>query len=472
MSYQITVNGADRTRDIINRTVKIDDESKDKPSTLKCDLFDRTGLGVPALESEIIILKDSVKLFGGFVVSVEPVRLGSGEVVHKLECLDYVRSLDRNLVVENYQNMTDKEIIEDIVANYCQGTGITTLNVVEGVTIQNITFNYSQPSQCFRRIAELTGRTWYLDYDKDIHYHELTQNAAPFDIDDANSDAAEYYGLKIKKDNSNIRNRVYVRGGTYLSDSVTIKQVADGEQTVFNLPNKPHEFTMKEGGVSKTVGIKNISSPAEFDYLLNFQEKYVERSDGVAPAADTVMEFTYKYDIPVLVAVEDKDSIEEIGQFEYPIFDNKIDSQEDARTRASAELTDYKNTIVDGSFKTTTDGFKAGQYINIDLTDYDIDDNYLIQKVSAQSIGGGEYEYTIQIANTKKIGIITFLLKMLESDKNFLNLDPNEVVDELFTPDSQGIILSDSLENDSLISPPFKWQPGAGDAKWGLAEWS
>lgn len=465
MAYQITINGSDKTNCIINKSIDITDETKDKPSVLRCTFFDKAQAGYPSLDDEIIIVKDGTRLFAGRILSADYEKIGDGEMLLHLSCIDYTRDLDRNLVVEGYEGMTDKEIIEDIVANYCQGTGITTVNVVEGVTINKIVFNYLQPSQCFRKICELTGRSWYLDYDKDIHYFPPDQTPAPFNID---SDSANYSKLKISKDNSDIRNRVYVRGSTYLSDFTTIKQVADGEQTIFNLPSKPHSFTMKEGAVSKTVGIKNIDSPAAFDYLLNYQEKYVERADGNPPAVDTIMEFTYKYEIPILVAVEDRDSIEDIGQFEFAIFDTSIQNQDDARSRAQAELADYADTIIDGSFKTLTDGFRAGQYININLSEFDINEDYLIQKVKAISLGAGNYEYTVSVANTKKLGIIMFLIKMLEADKNVLDIDPNEVVDELFTPDSQGILIGDSIIHDSLISPPFKW----GQCKWGLAEWS
>ena len=465
MTYEITINTIDKTDCIVNRSITINDEANDKPSSLKCSFFDKTGAGDPVLDDEIIITKDTVKLFVGRIVEAEYERLGSGEVILNLSAIDYTRDLDRNLVVEAYENKTDKQIIEDIISRYCQGTGITATNVISGVTINKITFNYIQPSQCFRKLCELTGRSWYLDYDKDIHYFPLTTNVAPFDID---STTGNYSGLKIRKDNSDIRNRVYVRGSTYFSDFTTISQVADGEQTVFILPNKPHDFTMKEGGVTKTVGIKNIDNPASFDYLLNYQEKYVEKANGTPPAADTVMEYTFKYDIPILVAVEDRDSIEEVGQFEYAIFDTNIQNQDDARSRAQAELADYADSLIDGSFTTIEDGFRAGQYININLSDFGINEDYLVQKVSAKSLGSGQYTYTISIANTKKLGIILFLIKMLEQDKNNLNLDPNEVVDELFTPDSQGILISDTMANADLVEPPYKWD----SFKWGLAEWS
>ena len=44
-----------------------------------------------------------------------------------------------------------------------------------------------------------------------------------------------------------------------------VSVVADGEAIAWVLPDKPHEFTLTEDSVSKTVGIKNIDDPLSFD---------------------------------------------------------------------------------------------------------------------------------------------------------------------------------------------------------------
>ena len=78
--------------------------------------------------------------------------------------------------------MTDKAIIEYIVNQYCGGTGITYNNVVEGETFTSIIFNYEPPSECFSRLSKITGREWWIDYEKDIHYQVKTTTDAPFNI--------------------------------------------------------------------------------------------------------------------------------------------------------------------------------------------------------------------------------------------------------------------------------------------------
>jgi hypothetical protein len=389
--------------------------------------------------------------------------------------VDYARLLDRNLVHKTYQGQTDKEIIEDIVAVYCKTSGITTVNVVEGVTIDQIQFNYLQPSQCIRKLADLTGRNWYIDYEKDIHYWPLTQSTAPFDIDTANDD---YSNLTISKDASQLKNRVYVRGGTKLSDPTTYTTKGDGSKRKFVLPDKPHDVSLTINGGAKTVGIKNVNLSG-FDWYLNFQEKYLDQDTGGTVLATTdTLALTYSYDIPILVAVEDTTSILTNGVQEFAIFDKSITTTQAARDRASAELTDYGNSIVEGSFTTMVPGFISGQYMHVTLAEYGIDDDYLIQSVNATSMGGGKFIYSVKLASAKTMGIIRFLIELLEANKNLIELDDNEVIDELLN--QSDALLSDSLLDALTIDsagPYATWCTDSLDsapstrARWDLFQW-
>lgn len=460
-SYTLKINNTDRTRCVGNRSITITDSDGSGASTLSFSMVIRDGGAIPTNDQEVIITQGTVTIFGGRILKTIPTKKGSF-VEWEIGCVDYTRDLDRNLVVENYENMTDKEIIKNIVDNYCGGLGITYNNVVSGVTISNLTFNYVPPSECISMIAKLTGRYWYIDYEKDIHYDTPDNDEAPITI----TGDENYKDLQFTIDNSAVRNRIYVRGGTYLSDTLTIKQVADGQQTVFYLPEKPHDLTVTEGVTIKTVGIKNINDFTEFDYLMSFQEKYVETE--TAPTADTVMTFTLKYDIPVLVALEDSASIEKYGQLEYIIFDSKIDTIAQARERAQAELDDYAESIISGSFNTTTTGFVIGQYITVNLTDEGIDDNFIVKNITARSQGGGVFEYNIKIASADTMGIMNFLIGLIESDKNSLNINSDEVVDEINTVAVESYSLADGTPSLTTHTGVYKYD---SDADWNASEY-
>lgn len=476
MAYSITIAGIDRTADVLANTLQVEDVVNDQQNTCSFALIDRSGNGTPDNEDEVIItLDDDSILFGGYILTVEMSKQQSGGAVQSVvRCVDYARLLDQNVVHQTYEDMTDKEIIEAIVNEYCAGLDITTTNVEEGVTIEQISFNYVQPSQAIRRIADLTGRNWYIDYNKDVHYFSLLTNTAPFDIDSTENG---YFNLRLVKDTSQLKNRVYVRGGTYLSDTTTYSEKGDGIKTTFVLPDKPHSVSVAVNGSPETVGIKNVDTSG-FDWYLNYQEKYIEQDAGgtILTASDT-LEVSYQYDVPILVAVEDSVSIEDNGVKEFAIFDKGIRTTEGARSRASAELTDYANDIVEGQFSTYTNGFISGQYININLSEYGVNQDYIVQKVVARSIGGGKFVYDIAIASSKTMGIIRFLIELLEANKNLIELDDDEVIDELFQLTDS--LNADSLDDDLTIDSAGAYRTWATDsleetetrAIWNLFEW-
>lgn len=663
MAYAITIDGEDRTADIVYGSVKITDVINDQTNTCNLSLVDLSESGIPENGEAITIVDaDGTTVFGGYITRVKLDDKGkAGIIVAKITAVDYVWLLDQNLVHSTYEDMTDAEIIASIVDTYCPGSGITYTNVISGVTIDQISFNYLQPSQCLRQICELTGRNWYIDYNKDIHYFPLTTTTSPFNITDQSTgtvyiddamagsnlgtlegdatqqasyvelnDVAEsasgriyysetlsnaftvefefyagdgsgadatffywgassqpshedsncggylvaydeytdqiqlqfagsnltsvaqadidnetwhdakivvdntnikvyfngaliidyndsertlpgtylglggrtgavtnhhwvknltvtdsytssidYNNLNIQKDATQIKNRVYVRGGTKLSDFTTYAEQGDGEKTVFVLPDKPHDISVEVNGSPETVGIKHINTSG-YDWYVNFQEKYIEQSSGGATltTSDT-LEVTYKYDVPIIVALEESTSIAEYGQREFAVFDKSISTTQQARDRATAELTDYANNIVEASFDTHTSGFVSGQYININLTEYNVNADYIIQSVQARSIGAGNFIYSIKLASAKTMGIIKFLVELLEANKSLIELDDNEVVDELFN--ITDALLDDSL-TESLITdstgPYFTWveDSPAGTIstrmRWDLFQWA
>jgi hypothetical protein len=633
--YAVTIDGIDRTADILNQTIRVSDQLNDQVNTCSFSLMDLSGNGIPVTDDEItIVLPDGTLFFSGYVLKRGLSKSRSGQIVAHLDCVDQVRLFDRNLVNQAYIGMTDKEIIEDIVATCCAGFGITTTNVIEGVTIDQISFNYVQPSQALRRISDLTGRNWYIDYQKDVHYFPIDTNPAPFDITDSDEavtidyiredmttapagtlkgaatyigasayvqvtqavndrygyleyssalapvftvefdfttgggtgadaiwfywgasitpiveeipagyggyivdydeyrdqielwfdgtmltavaqagidnnvkrnakiivngsnikvyldgvlkidytdigrtlagtlcgvgartgslnnehqlnslnvystattmSATDYKDLKISADASQLKNRVYVRGGTKLSDITAYEEKGDGTKIKYVLPDKPHDVTVKVNGVTKTLGIKNIDTSG-FDFYLNFEEKYVEQdSGGVVLTSTDTLRVEYSYDIPILVAVEDTASIIENGQREFPIFDKTITTQDQARARASAELTDYANDLVEGSFSTFTTGFRSGQFITITKAEYDVDAQYIVKSVTASAFGAGHYKYQVTLASAKTMGIIRFLIELLEANSKLVEVNDDEVVDNLLS-------IADTLNSDSLL---------------------
>lgn len=472
--YTITIDGIDRVAEVRKQSPNISDRINEVANTANFDVYDLHGFGKPNTGDEVIITSRGIRLFAGTVARNSVIALGNSEQYYRVKCIDYTRSLDRRLVSATYKNMTDRAIIQAIVDEYCGGEDISTYFVTETIMVSQVSFNYVSVSKAIQQIADLTGCNWFIDYYKNLRYFPRTQQQAPFEID---SDGSKHENLQIDFDETRLRNRVYVRGGTTLTTSpITENIVADGEQRVFLLAEKPHDVSVTINGTPATLGIKNIDDAASYDFLLSFQEKYIEAGTALTtPIAGAIIAVTYNYDVPILVAVEDSDSIEENGVYEFPIIDKQITTSEQAINRAIAELTDYADDIVEGSYETREVGVRTGQYQRVRYGSRGVDDDYVVDSVTYKAIGGGLFNITITLTSAKTLGIIRFLLNILQMNRTVGEFDEDEQVDQLLTLVDTLDSLMDSMTSDST-GYTFKWSNDAGTTpnklKWDLGSWS
>lgn len=472
LDYSIEINGVERVADVELQSLAISDKLNEQANTAAFRMYDLHSLGVPATDDEIIVRRNGYKIFAGNILNVTYEQLGRENDVISVSCVDYTHILDRRLVSMTIQETTDKAAIQTIIDQFAANEGIGTYFVAEAVTISQLTLNYVPVSQALKQIAELAGKSWYIDYDKQLHYFPRQQGQAPFQI---TANSALHKDLQVQKDSSRLRNRIFVRGGVERTTSpITETVVADGEQTQFLLAEKPHDLEVTVNGVPKTVGIKNIDDAADFDFLMNFQEKYVEVASASTPANGDDIAFTYSYDVPILVSVEDSDSIAESGVYEFVILDQNIESTEQARARAVAELTDYAADIVDATYVTYEPGIRSGQYQRINIANKGVDEDYLVSSVVMRSLGGGRFVYDVKLTNAKTMGIIKFLLELLQTDRRVGLIDPNEKVDQLLSLTDTLDSMLDSVSIDSQ-GYGFVWSNDAGTTpnklRWDLGSW-
>ncbi|MBA4406966.1 hypothetical protein C0389_06800 [bacterium] len=419
----------------------------------------------------------NVKIFAGRIKTVSSHKLNNTNFEFYCICSDYTCDLDKRLVVESYEEQTLNYIVNDIISKYT--TGFTTNNVdTASPIIDYIAFNYETTQECFRRIAEATAYDWYVDEAKDIHFFSIDSpiNNAPIELLD---NGTEFDGLQISVDKTQIKNRVIVRGGYYLSNEYTQTIVADGQQTEFLFAYYPHDTTVKVNTVSKTIGIENIDAEGTHDFLMNYSEKTLKNDTLAKLSAGDILEMKYKFEIPVLCQVDDIASQNAIiaiesgdGIFEFLITDENLVTIESARERGNAELKLYANVLVNGTFTSHYNGWKSGQRLHIKLTDRNIDAYYLIKKVTTQGIGGDQMIYIIEFA-TLLLGFTWLLLKLI-AKINKVEVRTDEVLNKLYVvPES--VSLTDTV-TATLFTPPYKWSNDAGTTvgklKWELGEWA
>jgi hypothetical protein len=354
-----------------------------------CSLVLKSG-EKPTEGQEIVISDGETRIFAGIITAPKDEPKTPDITFYDLEAVDYGYMLDRRLVVETYENISASSIVMDIINNYCPG--FTGNGVVSGaLEVEYIKLDYERPTEAFKQLADYVGWKWYVDYYKDVQFFENYNAYAPEEI---NSSTA-IRKLKHDIDIQGLRNRVFVLGGKFLSDFQTFEYVADGKERVWVLPHEPHSPSVEVSEVSKTIGLESVDDEASYDYMYNQREKYIRCSVQTATPSDgATMSFTYKIPMDVITMVEDMDSQQAIaaiqggdGIYEHKIVDDSLITIEAAEAAGQADLAEYANPQVKGSFETEIAGFAPGQLLTINLPQRGINNQFIIQKVNISTIG-------------------------------------------------------------------------------------
>ena len=410
-------------------------------------------------EFDYFFLQEETRHFAGTIDKADDDPRAPGVTFYKCQARDYTFMLDRRLVVEVYENWAADDIIRDIITRYC--SGFTSANVLSGAPIIETTgsdFNYLRPSECFKWLCDYTGWQWYVDYDKDVHFFNPSALAesAPETIDAS----ANFRDFRNNLEIEGLRNRVYVQGGTMLSDLVTYEYKADGVQRAWTLPYKPHSLTVSvAGGAAITPGIENIDEESTKTWMMNYQEKLIRLATGEADIADgTTVAFTFKYDIDVITYREDTVSQAAIaaiqggdGIHEHNIVDDSLTTLDAAGAVADADLREHADPRVKGSFQHDTDGWAPGQLVSIHLPAEGVDNTYLIQRVTMTPIDTDSWTYRVEYGG-RLLGIADFL-KALVSAQQKKKLGETEILHKIKVVRDDIVDLTDTLATTPRIPP-------------------
>jgi len=499
MAVTVNINGTDRSKSIELHTLNIQTVLTQQVDTANFDFkYESAQDIIPQCGQDVKVYNNATVVFAGVINRVFIKTESYNMRIYDIHCVDYKKLLDHKLVIDTYEDQTVNQIVTDIVDNYCER--FTYANVDCGLTVDYIAFNYEQPSQCLKQLAELFNYDWYIDENKDIHFFSKETNTAPYEIDDT-SGYYEKDTLRVRRDHTKLRNSIIVRGGEYIGDTITFEQEADGEQTYVPTQYKLTDINVTVSTHAEDVGIDYIDDEDNYDCLYNFNEKIVKWKDADKPANGTVVKISGKPYLPVIVKVKDNESIATIsavesttsveydssGIYEHKIVDKSIKTKAGARDRAKAELYAYANTLVEAEFSTLTDGFKTGQRIRINSTAVNTDEWFVINRINARMFTEDTLIYHVSMVTTRTIDFVDFLQKILTSKDKEIEIKENEVVDEIETVDDDidiiesvdiatAMDISDSINIDesvatSLTSVYRKWGPGY-NAQWGLCQWA
>ena len=461
MTIEILINSVDRTSDIIAESILKEDNINEQKDTLKFQVRKYGTQGFePETNQEVEMSIDGETEFAGVILSVEKSIKSGRIVVYNVQCVDYSQHLNRKLVLERYDDQTINYIINDIVGKYA--ADFTVVNVDCDIEIKTVLFNRTTMTEAIDKLAKTVGYSWYVDYNKDIHFFERDDNPAPFSLTDINGMYLQDT-LSITDDLSQIRNKVVIRGGEERGIEATEVYIGTSGQEAFPLAHKFAELPAVEvDAAAQDVGVDFLDKEEDFDCFWNYEQQYVRFKVDM----DTkVVEISGIPLFPVIVNIIDGASTMEYGVYEFFKEDKSITSRAEALTYAQAQLEAYKDGVIEGKFQTNTLGLRSGQIINVSSDLLGIDEGFLIQRVSFRIVAKDEGIWTVVLATMRTVGIIQVLQDLLRF-REMREFDPENLLTLQIFSDSAGA--TDVLTDISVNSPPYVW----GDAGGNIGVWN
>ena len=363
----------------------------------------------------------------------------TGALAYNLNCVDYNQLCGRFLVAETYNSYLAGDIVKHIIDDFINvtspGEGVTYANVQDGPTISKAVFNYIYATQAFDELAEIAGFSWWISYDKDMHFCSRLTNAAPFGLTDTSNN---FRNPVIHRTRQDYRNKQYFRGGKDTSSSQTESFVGDGTNRTFvlSLPcaKVPTSVMVNATPPSKSIGIYQVDTGKDF-YWQEDSFNITQDSGGVVLTVADILAVTYQGYFPIIYenflesAISERQSVEGgTGIYESAVTDESINTSAAVAERTEALLRKYGVIPETVEFETDTDGLKAGQLISIVITKHNLNASYLIQRVTISDITANILRYQVTALSGENIGgWVDFFKKLAKAGQGY-TIRENEVL--------------------------------------------
>lgn len=504
-SLTLTIGGSNFLPQYVTGSAKIVSQLQSRSNVLNLRITKTPGQSKPTEGTEIILKDGSRFLFGGFITRVRPKETQVGQhFSYEVEATDYTYILNNKVAQISYSGMTLSDIVDDLLSNYVDaGYSLTTNNVDTGPVITTISFNLIDLRKCFEKLSALTGYSWWIDFERDIHFVADDSALAPESFTDASS--LNFIDVNIDTEMTQIRNFIYVKGGVEETTNYQDQDIkGDGTAVSFFIDQSPTQVQyIKLNGVTKTFGQDPDDETGKY-FMYSAKEKYVRVVAGnPTPSSSDIITISYKYNVPIIVPMQSSASVLAMKALEggdgihsYTIDDSSISSKDEARQRAVKELIQFANPLINGVINTRTGLLSAGSYfipgqqltLNLPVWGISSDTAFLIQEVQTTLIESGsqiEYNYSIRFGG-RLLNAVSFLESLVVKESPIedaaeivpVKLVAEETIQaEVITRNPKTFSVAESTTQAESLSqtkttPPFKWGvTGTKPGVWGKSEW-
>lgn len=215
--YRLTVAGIDRSA--IAEQVRYTHRAYGDTSRLSFELFDEQGTVTVADDEEVILTADGVKVFAGYVRQRRQSDTGvASQRRWMVECQDYTTLLAEDVVDVSATRPAGESDSARIAALFAT---FGTRNIVIGPSVQTLRASMPEQTffgltlhQCLTEIAKVTRGSFFVDFDKVLHYFRSETLVAPFSLSD-NPNGSTTFGYEefsLAHDSTLKVNAVFVVG--------------------------------------------------------------------------------------------------------------------------------------------------------------------------------------------------------------------------------------------------------------------
>jgi hypothetical protein len=392
---------------------------------------------------------DGNLIFGGFILYAKRFNpIGTDTVFYDVECVDNHAIADRFIVAESYVSTLAGDIVEDLRTTYLAADGVTVGTIQGGLTIDAAKFpRTGTVSDAMDELSELTGFTWFIDYDKKLYFIQRSTLSAPYNI----TDTAEIVNINVRQDKTKYRNKQYIRGGLDKTATISLELPTpqpDGVSktfvTRFPIAEKPSIFIDSVQVAAGDIGVNGKDTGKEWYYAVGTSA--IVQDDAETTLTTEELEITYKGLVPLLVVSEDSAAVTEriaieggTGIYENIQNEPKVNDKSIALDIANAKLRKYTKIERELSYQTTVSGLYAGQLQNVNLSKYSIvSGEFLIDRVTITDLDdNGTFLYDVHAVDGEPFGGWTQFFKGLAKSGGALEIRDDEVL----------VILSSSFES-------------------------
>lgn len=151
--------------------------------------------------------------FTGRIESVKLVKVSPDYYEADIECSDMSARLDERTMNANINGMLAGDVIKAYIPRYFGSDLIGVRTVSNGSTVSTMRLQFDKARKAMDDLKQCSDYLWYVDAYKELRFHAASSVAAPFDVDNTDTDH-DYYpigGIRHEGLNSNYANRIIAR---------------------------------------------------------------------------------------------------------------------------------------------------------------------------------------------------------------------------------------------------------------------